>query len=810
MFSVQRLNTVTSPGHHTGPRRFHAWTRITASSLFLVASLSQSVPAPVPQGKRLPTPRKTAFAYAGHALQGFDMRVWISNQMTIGLQAWDCTSGDCIPEEPHIGLEYPGGSGIEHVYGGGPWISGIVDGARRIVKGYGGNTVVKGFRPDPRHPLRERIWRTAVGDSLVEPNRRGCDDDGDGLVDEDDLDGLDNDGDWIAATDDVGSDGIADPDEVGCRGGYDAVTNPDPAFDNFDPASTDLCTPDQRGYFNLKGDPDRYTERNGIPDHGEPHVDEDYGAVSDNDLYCSARDDVDTVAGQSPLGIKVVQKMYAWKDPAYGAIIPFDVYFINDGAKTISDVYLTYFMDADVGPVSSGAYYQRNYSCYFDSLQTAYVQNPIDRGSTPIGLSLLAAPRPLNELKFIYQWFNFTTKPLPGDSDLYCWISGGCIYPPWPVATCESPTNPSDTRFMFSFGPFDTFAPGETLKVTMSLLSGSGVDAGPDNLKENTERARILYQRMQSSAGTPIRVSPPSPQLRFSKGEGSVKLEWGAAGGGLDAADPRLYWDIASRNAETFPDDHWRRIDPPCDLNGDLSGCSALPCDSAGRLPGGRIFEGYRLYRSEDESMVPPNGSFTFIREFDDPTDGFGHDVGLDTVFVDSNLRAGHAYWYAVTSFGIPEITIIARPTPWGDVQYDTITSPGYESSIRENMVRVDLSFRTSDRFGEVKVVPNPYRVTEDYTTTGGGYEGSAYDWTDYKRKIRFIHLPRKCTIRIFTVTGDVIATLNYESPASDPDEGYLDWRLVSESKRPIASGLYVYTVESEFGTQYGKFVVIR
>ena len=27
------------------------------------------------------------------------------------------------------------------------------------------------------------------------------------------------------------------------------------------------------------------TEKNGIPDHGEPHVDEDYGAISDNDLY---------------------------------------------------------------------------------------------------------------------------------------------------------------------------------------------------------------------------------------------------------------------------------------------------------------------------------------------------------------------------------------------------------------------------------------------------------------------------------------------------------------------------------------------
>jgi len=198
------------------------------------------------------------------------------------------------------------------------------------------------------------------------------------------------------------------------------------------------------------------------------------------------------------------------------------------------------------------------------------------------------------------------------------------------------------------------------------------------------------------------------------------------------------------------------------------------------------------------------------IREYDDPADGIGYDLGLDTVFVDSNLRPGKAYWYAVTSFGIPEIAIVGRPTSSGGIVYDTLTFPGYESNVRENMVRAELSFRASEGPGGVKVVPNPYRVDQDYSSIGGGYEGNANEWTDFKRKIRFIHLPRKCTIRIFTPAGDVITTLSYESPASDPGEGYLDWRLVSESKRPLASGLYVYTVESEFGTQYGKFVVIR
>ncbi len=37
-----------------------------------------------------------------------------------------------------------------------------------------------------------------------------------------------------------------------------------------------------------------------------------------------------------------------------------------------------------------------------------------------------------------------------------------------------------------------------------------------------------------------------------------------------------------------------------------------------------------------------------------------------------------------------------------------------------------------------------------------------------------------------------------------------MDQNLISESNRAIASGVYLFTVESEFGKQVGKFVVIR
>jgi len=750
------------------------------------------------------SPSKVAVGYAKHALQGFDMRVWISNQMTLGLQAWDAQNGAGIPVDPHYGLEYPRGSGIEHLFGGGPWIGGIVDGARHVSEGYNGNSAEKYIRPDPRHPLRELIWQTSARDSATEPNRRGCDDDGDGLVDEDDLDGLDNDGDWVQATDDVGADGIADINEVGCRGGYDATTNPDPAFDNYDRTRTDFCHPDANGSFRRQDDPDAYTEKNGIPDHGEPHVDEDYAAISDRDMYCSARDDNDVIAGHFPMGIKVIQKCYAWSNSETNAIIPFDYYFINKSNKIISDVWVGFFIDMDVGPVSSSNYPSNNFSCFFDSLLTAYIHNPIDRGSTPLGITVINTPRPLSELQFVYQWFNFSSRQIPNqdDSTLYSWMSGE-PFPTEPIATCESPTNPSDTRFLLSFGPFAQFNPGDTLKISIALVGGEGVDDGPNNMKQNAENAIKLFKR-----GFVQPVIPPSPSLRKTEGPQTVKLEWG---GSVGPIDPLQTWDDSNKLAGQFPDTSWRRINPPCDENTASIGCSSgHACDSLGNIPGGRTFEGYRLYRSEDPGDSPEASSFTLIKEWDIAGDGYGYDIGIDSVYIDSGLVRGKRYWYSVTSFGIPDVAVVERPTPSGGTVFDSLFAPSPESALDENLIRVDLGFSASDKLDEVMVVPNPYRVDHDYTYESGGWEGRGREWNETKRLIKFIHLPRECTIRVFSLTGDQIATIDYTAPPDQPDLGELEWNLLSESNRALASGVYVYTVESKFGRQVGKFVLIR
>src|SRR5262249_19036889 len=47
-----------------------------------------------------------------------------------------------------------------------------------------------------------------------------------------------------------------------------------------------------------------------------------------------------------------------------------------------------------------------------------------------------------------------------------------------------------------------------------------------------------------------------------------------------------------------------------------------------------------------------------------------------------------------------------------------------------------------------VRVVPNPY------------YNRSRYELNSFNRKIRFINLPETCTIRIFSLAGDLVRTM--------------------------------------------------
>jgi hypothetical protein len=79
--------------------------------------------------------------------------------------------------------------------------------------------------------------------------------------------------------------------------------------------------------------------------------------------------------------------------------------------------------------------------------------------------------------------------------------------------------------------------------------------------------------------------------------------------------------------------------------------------------------------------------------------------------------------------------------------------------------------------------------------------------------------LPSDCTIRVFNLNGELVKTLVHHHtfvPAEGQQEVVNDaggdqwWDLLSENRQLIASGIYIYHVQSDVGEQINKFIVIR
>ncbi len=93
----------------------------------------------------------------------------------------------------------------------------------------------------------------------------------------------------------------------------------------------------------------------------------------------------------------------------------------------------------------------------------------------------------------------------------------------------------------------------------------------------------------------------------------------------------------------------------------------------------------------------------------------------------------------------------------------------------------------------KISVFPNPY------------FGANSLERDKYQRFVRFTNLPNKITIRIFSIAGVFINSLQKED-----SNQYLDWNLRNSDGLPIASGIYLaYLDMPGIGTKIMKIAVI-
>ena len=95
-----------------------------------------------------------------------------------------------------------------------------------------------------------------------------------------------------------------------------------------------------------------------------------------------------------------------------------------------------------------------------------------------------------------------------------------------------------------------------------------------------------------------------------------------------------------------------------------------------------------------------------------------------------------------------------------------------------------------------IKVWPNPYY----------GYNPEERDALD--RRVMFTHLPEEgpATIRIFALDGTLVRVLHHNDAGSQ----HATWDMKNDFELPVASGMYVAHVETNFGDKILKLAVIQ
>jgi hypothetical protein len=163
-----------------------------------------------------------------------------------------------------------------------------------------------------------------------------------------------------------------------------------------------------------------------------------------------------------------------------------------------------------------------------------------------------------------------------------------------------------------------------------------------------------------------------------------------------------------------------------------------------------------------------------------------GHYAFSDTL----GLKNGMLYFYDITSFGC-----------WvedGDY-YETGQPP---AAIESEGVRPRWAAVTrGDWTTRVAVVPNPYHGSAEWDLTPSRADPQG-------ARVEFIGLPNsECDIRIYSLAGDLVQWLHHDGRGGD---GSQSWNFLSRNGQDVASGVYLYAVTCGGKTAVGRFTVIR
>jgi hypothetical protein len=330
-----------------------------------------------------------------------------------------------------------------------------------------------------------------------------------------------------------------------------------------------------------------------------------YTAIADQDFVCRYSDYYLTNIGDHrPLYLDVIQISHAWSSYPLDEMIVFEFYVIPT-RKNLSQVYIAYWMDGNVGYRGEGWGFALDDLSYYyaDRNLAASIDPPTgedEAAISPLGVKIFPSVKiPPSTLRWTFNWYPGGGAGGPADRDgvLYQEISAGTIM--------RNQQSGDGSQFILSYGPL-TLAVGDTAYFRVGLILGEG----EAKMLANADRLDWLVQK-----DFRVPAPPPLPPLRLEARSHEITLRWSLQPGDID---PETYRDPNRADNATQP------------------------------------FEGYRVYKSTRSKTGP----WTLLAEYDVPANQFFLNTGLQYEYTDIGLLNNLEYYYTVTAFSKPDLEI--------------------------------------------------------------------------------------------------------------------------------------------------------
>ncbi|MFK7971528.1 MAG: hypothetical protein AB8F95_14250 [Bacteroidia bacterium] len=563
----------------------------------------------------------------------------------------------------------------------------------------------------------------------------------------------------------------------------------------------------------------------------------DPNAVSHQDFVSTFTDTSTTVFTGSnniqilnhlrPLGIKVDFQAYNWNFSFANFFVILNYRITNVSDQPIDSAYVGFWLDGvvrnvNITPPGGSAFYNKGGNGYIDSLNMCYEFDALgDIGFTDSYMATKYLGSELNgncvlspEFQVHYNTWQFRNSSDPlyffptSDFQKYSKMQNGLNKLSSWEQIQRAIAGANNRSNLISAGPFATIGPGEYVDIAFSIVCARrGFDGNPAadntpaqraNLVQNAGWAQTAYDGEDINANCVLdpgedrdgdgRITrfilptpPDAPHMRVEARENAIDVYW---------AD----------NSEASLDPISKEFD----------------------------FEGYRLYKTaigfDVQGIQDLNQSLKLTGSWDIPGNEITFDNGFEEVTLASPVTFegdtnSYAYKYTFENVADGWQHVIALTAFDRGDEINNLQS--LESAPLANLRRVFAGKPANNSFtnGAPFAYPNPYYA-------GAAWEGVSSFQED--RKIYFANLPRRCEVRIYSLSGDLIDFFNHDENYTGSNarwyQTYSDttnttfsggehaWNLLSQDQQIIARGLYLFVVtDLESGdSQQGKFVIIK